>query len=315
MKKIKISLILLLLATGCLLAQDTLNVWTPPQYPEITDEKYKNYRILLKNSQYWIENGYGDVAKFAYNNKYVAYMHLHAPADTFSKYLHEAINFSPVYQCQSIIENRKVHKIDTFIIKPYQYEWHCAIERCENYLKSRNEDLMQTMSRLKQNDRSIREDLKRMGNPAYENASPYVRTLWIKQSALDSINQIELEKIIEKYGYPGRDLVGTVLEDAAFYVIQHAPVEYQKKYFPVVKKAAMEKQIEAQLYGYLLDRILMHEGKKQIFGTQAVYNKETHRLEIYPISDMKGLRDLREFMGMDSLEEYMESMGVKVIQK
>lgn len=44
--------------------------------------------------------------------------------------------------------------------------------------------------------------------------------------AVDSANQVQVVAIIEKYGWPGRDFVGEQGNDAVFYVIQHADVEF-----------------------------------------------------------------------------------------
>ena len=89
----------------------------------------------------------------------------------------------------------------------------------------------------------------------------------LKMTSLsDSLNIIEIEKVIKEYGYPGKTLVGTETNNAAFFVIQHS--KKIDKYLPIIKKAAIKKEISFQLYAMMLDRSLMYKGKEQIYGTQ-----------------------------------------------
>ena len=59
--------------------------------------------------------------------------------------------------------------------------------------------------------------------------------------------------------------------------LQHADYAYQKKYYPSVKEAERKKEIDASNVALLEDRILMREGKKQIYGTQLTWNEKTGR--------------------------------------
>jgi hypothetical protein len=83
----------------------------------------------------------------------------------------------------------------------------------------------------------------------------------------DQENLIKVEKIIAKYGYPGKSMVGEPENYAVWYVIQHSPKI--EKYFPLIKKATDEKELPFRLYAMMLDRKLMYENKEQIYGTQA----------------------------------------------
>ena len=65
--------------------------------------------------------------------------------------------------------------------------------------------------------------------------------LWKLQLQVDSTNIIRLQQIIREVGYPGKTLVGTPTNEAAFYVIQHSRVIDQ--YLPLLKEAAEKKEI------------------------------------------------------------------------
>ena len=134
---------------------------------------------------------------------------------------------------------------------------------------------------------------------------------------LDSLNLLQIEQIIKKYGYPGKSLVGTGTNEAAYFVIQHS--NKIDKYLPLIKKAADENEIEFNLYAKMLDRSLMHKEKEQIYGTQGkgfeTTNSETGQIEykriIWPISDINKVNDRRKKAGFKTtVEESAKSMGI-----
>ncbi len=61
--------------------------------------------------------------------------------------------------------------------------------------------------------------------------------IWTIITETDSLNLVKVEKIISKYGYPGKSLVGQPTNTAAFLVIQHSPKI--KQYYPLVEKAGL----------------------------------------------------------------------------
>jgi hypothetical protein len=73
----------------------------------------------------------------------------------------------------------------------------------------------------------------------------------------DSINLLKVEKIIEKYGYPGKSLVGEKESDVAWAVIQHSTLEIRKKYLNLLKNTADKNEIRFTCYALTLDRVLM----------------------------------------------------------
>jgi hypothetical protein len=286
------------------------DLWIPPQYPGVEDDKYKKYTSMLRESNKHINESFGDVPTFAHHNKFVAYVHLKVPNDTLSKYLHESINFNPVCQCNKLNGIIRDWKFDTILPKSFRYEWKCALERCTEIYARFNQPLIRTLSQIKKDDQEIRERLDRLGNAQFEDG-PWVRQQWAEQTVRDSINLIKIDTIIRKWGYPGRSLVGDELSDVAFYVIQHAPAERLTNYLSVVRNAAVEKEISCELYGYLLDRDLMFRNKKQIFGTQTKYNPKKKKLELFPVENPENIDDLRSKMGMIKLDKYLKDLGVK----
>ena len=65
-------------------------------------------------------------------------------------------------------------------------------------------------------------------------------------------------------------------------------------------------------YAYLVDRIRMHEGREQVYGTQT-YRAKTDDggtfFFVIPIEDVDHVDERRAAMGMEPLAEYVESMN------
>lgn len=84
----------------------------------------------------------------------------------------------------------------------------------------------------------------------------------------DSSDLRRIVQILRQYGYPGKSLVGTPTNEAAFYVIQHAPLATIDQYLPQIKQAAEKGELPFRLYAMMLDRQLMYKGHEQVYGTQ-----------------------------------------------
>ena len=125
--------------------------------------------------------------------------------------------------------------------------------------------------------------------------------------AIDSSNTARMREIVDRYGWPGRDLVGAEGSNAAFLIVQHADAEFQKLVLPMVKRAYEAGDLKGQSYALLLDRVLVQDGHKQIFGTQI---KPMHLWEDgpepYPIRDRDEVDARRADVGLPPLEAYMD---------
>ncbi len=135
---------------------------------------------------------------------------------------------------------------------------------------------------------------------------------------VDSLNLRRIEQIISQYGYPGKTLVGEPTHVAAFYIIQHSPKI--KQYISVVEKAARKGELPFHQYAKMQDRLLMQEGKEQIYGTQgsgfATKGPDGRpgpmRMIIWPIKDPKNVNQRRKEAGFtDTVEENARRLGIE----
>jgi hypothetical protein len=141
--------------------------------------------------------------------------------------------------------------------------------------------------------------------------------IWEKQSHIDSSNLVRIEKIIAQYGYPGKSLVGTPTNEAAYYVLQHSPKI--KQYFPLIESAARKGELPFTRFATMQDRLLMQEGKEQIYGTQgygfaskgANGQPGPMQMFIWPVSDPKNVNRRRREAGFpDTVEENSRRLGI-----
>ena len=132
---------------------------------------------------------------------------------------------------------------------------------------------------------------------------------WKIGQTIDSINLIKVEKIISKYGYPGKTMVGVPQNTAVFYVIQHS--DKIAKYYPLIEKAGKSGELDFKYSAMMLDRKLTNEGKEQIYGTQVymqmITNPKTGKKEpfeyVLPIKEPKTVNERRKKAGFDSTVE------------
>src|SRR4030042_6746439 len=105
----------------------------------------------------------------------------------------------------------------------------------------------------------------------------------------------EIEKIIEKYGWPSFDLIGKKAAHDFWLLVQHADQQpnFQKKCLKLMEKAVKKNQANAKDFTYLTDRVLCAEGKKQKFGTQFEYSLKEDKMVPKPILNLKNINKLR----------------------
>lgn len=125
----------------------------------------------------------------------------------------------------------------------------------------------------------------------------------------DSTDMQRVRTIIQRYGYPGKTLVGSPANEAAFYVIQHSSSIPQ--YLPLIKQAADQGELPFRLYAMMLDRQLMHLGKPQVYGTQGMnYNDQPPF--IWPIEDAAHVNERRKKAGFAlSVEDNAQRLHIK----
>ncbi len=97
--------------------------------------------------------------------------------------------------------------------------------------------------------------------------------------AADSSDIRRVRAIVQRYGYPGKTLVGTPTNEAVFYIVQHSTRIPQ-----------------------MLDRQLMYRGQPQVYGTQGSSYKGQPPF-IWPIKDPVHVNERRKKAGFEQTVE------------
>ncbi len=176
-----------------------------------------------------------------------------------------------------------------------------------------NQSLRRELLKMQDDDQKYRNEVAeiRKMSLAPDEKQKRVSSFLEKQEKVDNRNIRRLVQIIDKYGWPGRRMVGKEGSLTAFLIIQHADLEYQKKYFPLLKEAVKRGEADPQYAALLEDRILMREGKEQIYGSQLHFSQVTKQLKLWPIEDGEGVDARRASVGLEPLAEYLKRFGLE----
>jgi hypothetical protein len=150
----------------------------------------------------------------------------------------------------------------------------------------------------------------RLKLPEFSKNKEGIDSLWKIIREKDAMNLIKIEGILNKNGWLGPQDVGMNASQAIFMVIQHANLATQQKYLPTVKKAVKDGKTLSSNLATLEDRILMREGKNQIYGSQTITDKQTGKAFVYPIDNPDGVDERRKTMGMLSMEAYCKRFNI-----
>lgn len=130
---------------------------------------------------------------------------------------------------------------------------------------------------------------------------------------LDGENIKRVEEIIAKHGYPGKALVGTPENRAAWIVIQHSSPQVIQKYLPMLREAVKNGDLDRQSLAITEDRNLMYQGKKQIYGSQ--FFEVNGKPAFWPIENSEKVNELRKEAGfVQTIEEYSKDLYGKDFQ-
>ena len=119
---------------------------------------------------------------------------------------------------------------------------------------------------------------------------------------LDQKNLEIVKSIIEKHGWLGPRQIGIKASQALFSVIQHADLETQETYYPLIEQAFKDRKLIPSNFAMLVDRIQKRKFLPQVYGTQILITNG--QAEVYPLKDPDSVDYWRKSIGMDSIKFY-----------
>jgi hypothetical protein len=116
-----------------------------------------------------------------------------------------------------------------------------------------------------------------------------------------------VKKIVAENGYPTIELVGKESSNHFFLLVQHADadLEFQGQMLKFIKEEVKKSNVQGSNFAYLTDRVLLGQGKSQLFGSQLEYNQQGNALA-RNLAKPKTVNKRRSKYGMESLEAYLQ---------
>lgn len=139
-------------------------------------------------------------------------------------------------------------------------------------------------------------------NMSAESKAEYVKML-MAMKKIDHENTKWLKEIIEKQGWLTISMVAKDGAQSAWLLVQHADDDpkFQRHCLDLMTKSPRHEVSQSNL-AYLTDRVLLAEGKKQLYGTQ--FATIDGKMQPRPLEDEKNVDKRRAEMGLSTLEEY-----------
>lgn len=169
--------------------------------------------------------------------------------------------------------------------------------------------LVAILDTIYKEDQGLRRQIRKV-EEKYGRDSDEMKTHWKTISKKDSINLIKIQKILDKRGWLGQDIIGGQGNMTLFLVIQHSPIEIQKKYLPMMREAVNKNNARPSNLALLEDRVALRTGKRQIYGSQIGRNQETGEFYVSPIENPEKVDERRAEVGLGTLQEYISNWNI-----
>lgn len=171
-----------------------------------------------------------------------------------------------------------------------------------------NAALTKQMDSLYQEDQKCRIGLARLMKKEVPKESLDSMKRIIKEK--DSSNLVFITKLIDNQGWLTPQDIGFQGVQTLFLIIQHADLQTQKKYYPLILKAEKEGNMLSSNVALLEDRIAVREGRPQTYGSQGYYDSSKKKTFIYPLVDAQNLDQLRKSRGLGPMHEYKKDWDI-----
>ena len=191
-------------------------------------------------------------------------------------------------------------------------DWTSILEKIEKNLNEYEKDLDKPLKK-KLEQILIRDQTLRLiyleAEKKFKHDSENMKYIASLMAQQDSINEHEVINIIEHRGWVGKSLVGNRANTALWIVIQHAPLEIQEKYLPLLEESVKKGESKGEHLALLKDRILMRNGKPQIYGSQIIQEGDNPP-HVYKIENPEYVNKRRKEIGLSPIEDYVKKWGI-----
>ncbi len=124
-------------------------------------------------------------------------------------------------------------------------------------------------------------------------------------AAVDADNLRWLREVVAAHGWPARSLVGADGANAAWLLAQHADRDpgFQRQCLDLMTEAVGRGEASGTDLAYLTDRVLLAEGRPQVYGTQMTGRDGGWKPR--PLQDPERVDERRATAGLGPLADYI----------
>ena len=124
---------------------------------------------------------------------------------------------------------------------------------------------------------------------------------------IDTPNTARLEKIFDAYGFPDSKMVGPDGQNAFMVLLQHTIGDTLRlKAVKPITKAFKRKEMTPQDYANFIDRLRLHQGKGQLYGSG--FDFKDGKMVLSKTDDIKNLEKRRRKIGLPPMSETVKMM-------
>lgn len=139
-------------------------------------------------------------------------------------------------------------------------------------------------------------------------ADEQVKCLAEISKSIDEPNTKRLTEIFDQIGFPNTAKVGKEGFQAFMIVLQHAPTdELRVRSLKPITAAFKNKETPPMAYANFIDRLRLHQGKKQLYGSG--FDFKDGKMVMSPTDDPRNLEKRRKRIGLPPLAEYTKVMA------
>ncbi len=179
----------------------------------------------------------------------------------------------------------------------------------EKQERNLNKELVAILDTVYREDQQYRQEMDGIQDK-YGWESKEMKDLLNTMRLHDSLNLIKVTSIIDEHGWLGPDSIGNSGSSTLFLVIQHADLQTQEKYLPLLKDAVEKRNARPADLALLEDRLAIRHGKRQIYGSQIGRDPETGELYVLPLEDPDNVDARRAKMGLGKFQEYLQNWNL-----
>jgi hypothetical protein len=158
-----------------------------------------------------------------------------------------------------------------------------------------------TLIEMLAKDQKIRDSVARVVNPS----DGLIQAV----NSIDKSNGEKLKLFVSKFGCPDISMVGRDGVQAFWSLVHHGnDDDFQRSLLPYIKTAFENGIVPGQQYAHFVDKILVHEGKPQKYGTQLrpLHEWIDNRPVAYEMEDPENINARRAKVGLFSFEDYLK---------